>query len=218
MANQQLNTPLVLQAQRIDVTMLPSMFSPTYAQYVIQQGQDTQQVVQRTNDAASAVYEEQQKNEEQDEKISNQETRLASAEETLVETVQRVDHVEQELTDHEERITGLETDVAELQDTVETLQEDYVSKSATAQQSLDSPLSVSTSYSIDGVKVVGSRVAGFTPATGTALLGGFNADQQFSVSDPPTQSEVQAIASALVASRQRIKALEDALRLHGLIE
>ncbi|MGP4914023.1 phage tail protein, partial [Hafnia alvei] len=65
--------------------------------------------------------------------------------------------------------------------------------------------------------VVGSRQTGWTASTGTALLGAFNASQTYTVSATYTQSEVSSMATGLQQARQRIKALEDALRAHGLI-
>ncbi|ECZ6990410.1 phage tail protein, partial [Salmonella enterica] len=67
-------------------------------------------------------------------------------------------------------------------------------------------------------KVVGARQTGWTAATGTTNKGAFDADLTFTVSDTYTQSEIQAIANALIAERRRTKALEDALRAHGLID
>ncbi|EAC0924741.1 hypothetical protein EGM30_05230 [Salmonella enterica subsp. enterica] len=100
---------------------------------------------------------------------------------------------------------------------ISSLQADYVSKSATASQSLASPLNVTTSYSVGGTKVIGARQTGWTAATGAALLGAFNANQAYTVSATYTQSEVSAMATGLQQARQRIKALEDAIRTHGLI-
>ncbi|EOC8646115.1 phage tail protein, partial [Salmonella enterica subsp. enterica serovar Mbandaka] len=66
-------------------------------------------------------------------------------------------------------------------------------------------------------KVIGARQTGWTAATGAALLGAFNANQTYTVSATYTQSEVSALATGLQQARQRIKALEDAIRTHGLI-
>ncbi|WP_422118527.1 antitermination protein [Escherichia coli] len=88
----------------------------------------------------------------------------------------------------------------------------------TESQSLASPLDVKTSYSVDGIQVVGARQTGWTAATGTPLLGSFNANQSYTVGTTYTQSEVAALATGLQQARQRILALETALRLHGLID
>ncbi|MEA7580905.1 phage tail protein, partial [Salmonella enterica subsp. enterica serovar Anatum] len=42
-------------------------------------------------------------------------------------------------------------------------------------------------------------------------------NQAYTVSATYTQSEVSAMATGLQQARQRIKALEDAIRTHGLI-
>lgn len=55
-------------------------------------------------------------------------------------------------------------------------------------------------YSIAGTKVVGARETGWTAATGTALKGAFATS-----------------TATLVNCAERIKAIEDALRTHGLI-
>lgn len=177
--------------------------------------------------------------------LQDHETRISAAEATLVDHESRIAANEAEIADHETRITQNETDIASqgarlttaegnittlqgdvsslttrvgtAESNITALQGDYVSKSATGVQSLASPLSVTTSYSVGGTKVIGARATGWTAATGTALLGVFNANQTFTVSNPPTQAEVQAIANALIAARQRIKALEDMSRTHGLI-
>ena len=83
-----------------------------------------------------------------------------------------------------------------------------MSLSATAPQSVVSTLGAA-SFTVNGVQVVGARVSGFTAATGTAYRGAFNANQT---------SDAATVAAGLVETRQRIKALEDAFRAHGLIE
>ncbi len=105
-----------------------------------------------------------------------------------------------------------------LQNDVSGIKSDYVSKTVTESQSLASPLDVKTSYSVDGIQVVGARNTGWTAATGTPLLGSFNANQSYTVGTTYTQSEVAALATGLQQARQRILALETALRLHGLID
>jgi hypothetical protein len=72
-------------------------------------------------------------------------------------------------------------------------------------------------YYYNGIKVVGAQQTGWTAGTGTPLKSGFGADSTFTVSATYTQSEVQAIGTALVATKQRVLALEQAMRAHGLI-
>lgn len=115
-------------------------------------------------------------------------------------------------------LAGRNIMVTTAESNISALQDDYVSKTATATQSLASPLNVTTSYSVGGTKVIGARQTGWTAATGTDLRGSFNANQTYTVSATYTRSEVSAMATGLQQARQRIKALEDALRTHGLID
>jgi hypothetical protein len=114
-------------------------------------------------------------------------------------------------------LSNLTTRVSLAETDIDNLQADYVSKTVTTSQSLASPLNVTTSYSVGGTKVVGARQTGWTAGTGTPLVGSFNANQAYTVSATYTQSEVSAIATGVQQARQRILALESALRTHGLI-
>lgn len=98
--------------------------------------------------------------------------------------------------------------IAEHAQQLDKLTGDYVSLSATAPQSVVSTLGAA-SFTVNGVQVVGARVSGFTAATGTAYRGAFDANKTY---------DAATVAAGLVEARQRIKALEDALRAHGLIE
>ncbi len=72
-------------------------------------------------------------------------------------------------------------------------------------------------YYHGGVQVVGPRQAGWTAGSGTPGLGAFNANTTYVFSASYTQSELNTIGSALLATRQRVLALEAAMRTHGLI-
>ncbi|EAW1230772.1 phage tail protein [Salmonella enterica] len=233
MADPSLNNPVVIQATRLDASILPrNVFSQSYLLYVIAQGTDVGAIAGKANEAGQGAYDAQVKNDEQDEEIADHEARIAAntkainilevrlttAEGKIVVLRSDVDYLLDEVIDIQADIVSLQTDISGLKTSVTEIQDDYVSKTATATQSLDSPLNVTTSYSVGGKKVVGARQTGWTAATGTANKGAFNADLTFSVSDTYTQSEIQAIANALIAERRRTKALEDALRAHGLID
>lgn len=225
MANDSLKKPVEIQAQRIDATFLPPGFSTPYQLYVIQQSIDSGAVANKANEAGAGAYDAQVDNEEQDVTLADHEQRITDAEQTLADHETRISAAEAKLDDHEQRITEAETEITAqgerittLEDDVSAIQTDYVSKSATALQNLASPISVATSYSVNGVKVLGERQTGWTAATGTANKGTFNADQTFTVSATYSQAEVQDLATALIADRQRTKALEDAMRAHGLID
>ncbi|AUZ69928.1 MULTISPECIES: hypothetical protein [Citrobacter freundii complex] len=170
--------------------------------------------------------------------IQNHETRITSAEAAIVSLDGRVTAAESDIEFLTNELIAVQGDIADLQTDVSSLQSDvsnqgvrltqaetdiddiqadYVSKTAIAAQSLASSLGVATSFSIDGVKVLGPKQTGWTAGTGSPNLGVFNADQSFTVGAAYSQTEVQAIATELIAARKRILALEQALRTHGLI-
>ncbi|EKO3523267.1 hypothetical protein K7V76_003141 [Vibrio fluvialis] len=103
MANDNLTNPVVIQAQRIDASILPSVFSQPYLLYVIQQSTDVGNVANKANEAADGAYQAQEKNDEQDVTLAQH-------------TVQ--------LFDHEGRITELELDVGDLQARMTTAESD----------------------------------------------------------------------------------------------
>ncbi|EDJ8984928.1 phage tail protein [Salmonella enterica subsp. diarizonae] len=232
MADPSLNNPVIIQATRLDASILPrNVFSQSYLLYVIAQGADVGAIAGKANEAGQGAHDAQVKNDEQDVEIADHEARIQQLridvddhEIRITANTNAIAGLDVRLTMAEGEIVTLRADVSALDGRVTTaegnisaLQTDYVSKTATASQSLASPLNVTTSYSVGGTKVIGARQTGWTAATGTANKGAFNADLTFTVSDTYTQSEIQAIANALIAERRRTKALEDALRAHGLI-
>lgn len=224
MADNSLNQPVIVRAVSLNASSIPSGLSPAYSQYILSQATDFTNVAGKANEAGQGAYDAQIKNDEQDVTLADHDARITA-------NTGAINLLEVRLTTAEGKIVVLRSDVdyllgevisiqAELVTVgadIDNLQSDYVSKSATTPQSLASALSVATSYSVSGTKVVGARQSGWTAGTGTALLGAFNANQSFTVSNPPTQAEVQAIAAALVAVRQRNLALEQMARTHGLI-
>lgn len=252
MANNALNTPVIVRAIGLTASSLPRGSTPAYEQYILSQVLDFTNVANKANEAGDGAYDAQVRNDAQDVQLLDHEirlgdaeaqiqslgTRLTSAEAAIVSLDGRVTAAESdiefltneliavqgdvatlqtdvttlqgEVADHETRLTQAETDI-------DDIQADYVSKTATAAQSLASSLGVATSLSIDGVKVLGPRQTGWTAGTGTANLGAFNADLSFAVGAEYSQTEVQAIATELIAARKRILALEQAMRTHGLI-
>ncbi|EDQ9729242.1 phage tail protein [Salmonella enterica subsp. enterica] len=233
MADPSLNNPVVIQATRLDASILPrNVFSKSYLLYVIAQGADVGAIAGKANEAGQGAYDAQVKNDEQDVELADHEAKIQQLridvdnhEIRITANTNAIAALDVRLTTAEGEIVTLQADVSALDGRVTTaennisaLQADYVSKTDTTSQSLASPLNVTTSYSVGGKKVVGARQTGWTAATGTANKGAFNADLTFAVSDTYTQSEIQAIANSLIAERRRTKALEDALRAHGLID
>lgn len=231
MADDSLNVPVIVRAVGINASSIPIGLSPAYSQYILSQATDFTNVAGKANEAGQGAYDAQVKNDEQDVTLANHEgritantnainlleVRLTTAEGKIVVLRSDVDYLLGEVIEIQADIVSIQTDVGNLQTSVTDIQTDYVSKAATTLQSLASPLNVTSFYSVGSTKVIGPRQTGWTAATGTALLGAFNANQTYTVSATYTQSEVSSMATGLQQARQRIKALEDALRTHGLI-
>ena len=232
MASENLSKPIEIQSAYIVPDILPTNFSETYRRIVLSGADDMAKVAGRANEAGAEAFDAQKRNDDQDIILEDHEERLGDAEQTIIEHgiqlanhEERITKTEEDLSKLEVRVLNVEQDVDGLKIKIQGLdgqiseiKVDYVSLSKTEKQKLLSPIDVSTSYSVNGTKVVGTRVTGFTSATGTALKSSFNANQSYSFSADYTRSEMQALASGLVETRQRIKALEDALRSHGLID
>lgn len=232
MANKNLSNPIEIQASYIVPNILPDNFSETYRRIVLSGADDMVNVAGRANEAGVEALDAQVKNDEQDIILDDHEERLGDAEQTIIlhgnqlanhesritKTEDDLSKLEVRVLNVEQDIDGLKIKIQDLDGQISEIKVDYVSLSKTEKQKLLSPIDVSTSYSVNGNKVVGSRVTGFTSATGTSLKGSFNANQSYSFSADYTRSEIQTLANGLVEARQRIKALEDALRSHGLID
>lgn len=178
--------------------------------------------------------------------LADHETRITAAEAELVNHEERITANEGELADHEIRITqntddisALDTRLSSAEKDITTLETNSISKAVSTSQSLQASggsllignitapttdklqvagsENVTVSYKVAGLQVIGARQTGWTASTGTPLLGAFNADQAFTVSAAYTQAEIQAMATTLTETRQRLKALEDMARTHGLI-
>lgn len=232
MENENLSKPIEIQSAYIVPDILPANFSETYRRIVLSGADDMAKVAGRANEAGAEAFDAQVKNDEQDIILDDHEERLGDAEQTIVlhgnqlaNHESRITKTEEDLSKLEVRVLNVEQDVdglkikiQDLDGQISEIKVDYVSLSKTEKQKLSSPIDVSTSYSVNGTKVVGTRVTGFTSATGTSLKGSFNANQSYSFSADYTRSEMQILANGLIEARQRIKALEDALRSHGLID
>ncbi len=178
--------------------------------------------------------------------LINHEERITVAEAELADHEIRISANEAELADHETRITqntddisALDTRLATAESDISSLETNSVSKAVSTSQSVQATggsflignvatpttdklqisgsVNINGSYKVAGLSVVGARQTGWTPSTGTANKGAFNADQPFTVGVTYSQTEIQALADALKAACQRIKALEDMARTHGMI-
>ncbi|HHK7933445.1 TPA: phage tail protein [Serratia marcescens] len=114
MADDGLKEPVIIQAARIDATLLPrNIFSQSYLLYVIQQGTDLGNVAGKANEAGQGAWDAQKKNDEQDLVLANHESRITAAEVTLVNHEQRLTAAEATLVNHETRITAAEAELAD---------------------------------------------------------------------------------------------------------
>ncbi|TGB76317.1 phage tail protein [Escherichia sp. E4694] len=232
MADLNLNTPVIVQATRLDTSILPrDIFSQSYLLYVIAQGTDVGNVANKANEAGQGAYEAQVRNEQQDDELADHELRIKQLRievdghevritgntAAIADLGVRITTVEGEVLNIQSEISSLDGRVTSVENDVGNLSLDYVSKTEVSQQSLSSPLNVTTSYSVGGVKVVGARQNGWTAGTGTPLTSAFTANQPYPLSTTYVRAEVDDIATGLIQARQRILALENALRTHGLI-
>lgn len=231
MADDSLKDPVVVRAIGINGSSLPRGLNPAYEQYILSQVVDFTNVAGKANEAGEGAYDAQVQNDQQDVELEDHELRISQLrievddhEIRITANSLAITSIDLRLTTAEGNIASLQADLSALTTRVDAaeididnIQLDYISKTATALQSLASPLNVTTSYSVSGTKVIGARQTGWTTGTGTPLLGAFNANQAYTVSATYTQSEVSAIATGVQQARQRILALESALRTHGLI-
>lgn len=134
MADPSLNTPVIIQATRLDASILPrNVFSQSYLLYVIAQGTDVGAIAGKANEAGQGAYDAQVKNDEQDVTLADHEgritantlaiqlldVRLTTAEGKIDVLRNDVDYlldkvidIEAELADHETRITANEAELA----------------------------------------------------------------------------------------------------------
>lgn len=204
MADKKLAETVNISAVSLIASSLPPGLSPAFSDYLLRLANEFPNVTDKANEASGGAYDAQVSNDAQDVTLGEHEQELA-------------DH-EQRITANEEAITALDQRLDTAEQEIDFLQQDYVSKTAVTLQSLASPLGITTSLSVNGVKVVGTRDTGWTAATGTPLKGAFNSSNGYTTGTTYSQFELQQIAIGLVQARQRVKALEDALRAHGLID
>lgn len=238
-----------VQSRRVDLSILPDLFSLPYKLYVIQQNTDMLGIADAANNAGELAYAATVKNEEQDVVLADHESRISALrvevddhEIRITGNTSAISVLSVRVTTAEGNITTLQADVSALQSSVSSIQTDYVSKSATANQTIQSAggsllvgnvasptadklqvlgsENVSVSYKVAGLQVVGARNTGWTASTGTASKAGINGSTTYTVSAAYTQSEIQAIATGLQQIRQWAVAMQTAVGAtsgHGLI-
>ncbi|EPF2644420.1 TPA: tail needle knob protein [Escherichia coli] len=123
MADSNLNTPVIVQATRLDTSILPrNIFSQSYLLYVINQGADVGAIAGKANQAGQGAYDAQVRNDEQDVILADHEQRISAAEATLVNHEERISQAESTLQEHETRIAQNESDIASLDTRVQSLE------------------------------------------------------------------------------------------------
>ncbi|MED8616194.1 tail needle knob protein [Escherichia coli] len=123
MADSNLNTPVIVQATRLDTSILPrNIFSQSYLLYVIAQGTDVGNVANKANEAGQGAYDAQVRNDEQDVILVDHEIRLASAEAKIQDHETRITNAESAIVGLDSRLTTAENDIDYLTDEVIAIQ------------------------------------------------------------------------------------------------
>ncbi|CAU98475.1 TPA: hypothetical protein KK844_003153 [Escherichia coli] len=123
MADSNLNTPVIVQATRLDTSVLPrNIFSQSYLLYVIAQGTDVGNVANKANEAGQGAYDAQVRNDEQDVILVDHEIRLASAEAKIQDHETRITNAEAAIVGLDSRLTTAENDIEYLTDEVVAIQ------------------------------------------------------------------------------------------------
>ncbi len=123
MADSNLNVPVIIQAARLDTSILPrNIFSQSYLLYVIAQGTDVGNVANKANEAGQGAYDAQARNDEQDVILVDHEIRLASAEAKIQDHETRITNAEAAIVGLDSRLTTAENDIDYLTDEVVAIQ------------------------------------------------------------------------------------------------
>ncbi|EOL7118439.1 tail needle knob protein [Escherichia coli] len=123
MADSNLNEPVIIQATRLDTSVLPrNIFSQSYLLYVIAQGTDVGNVANKANEAGQGAYDAQVRNDEQDVILVDHEIRLASAEAKIQDHETRITNAEAAIVGLDSRLTTAENDIDYLTDEVVAIQ------------------------------------------------------------------------------------------------
>ncbi|EHY7500073.1 tail needle knob protein [Escherichia coli] len=123
MADSNLNEPVIIQATRLDTSVLPrNIFSQSYLLYVIAQGTDVGNVANKANEAGQGAYDAQVRNDEQDVILVDHEIRLASAEAKIHDHETRITNAESAIVGLDSRLTTAENDIDYLTDEVVAIQ------------------------------------------------------------------------------------------------
>lgn len=138
MANNALNTPVIVRAIGLTASSLPRGSTPAYEQYILSQVLDFTNVANKANEAGDGAYDAQVRNDQQDvqlldheirlgdaeAQIQNHETRITSAEAAIVSLDGRVTAAESDIDFLTNELIAAQGDIADLQTDVSSLQSD----------------------------------------------------------------------------------------------
>nr|4ZXQ_A Chain A, Tail needle protein gp26 [Lederbergvirus P22]4ZXQ_B Chain B, Tail needle protein gp26 [Lederbergvirus P22]4ZXQ_C Chain C, Tail needle protein gp26 [Lederbergvirus P22]4ZXQ_D Chain D, Tail needle protein gp26 [Lederbergvirus P22]4ZXQ_E Chain E, Tail needle protein gp26 [Lederbergvirus P22]4ZXQ_F Chain F, Tail needle protein gp26 [Lederbergvirus P22] len=122
MADPSLNNPVVIQATRLDASILPrNVFSKSYLLYVIAQGTDVGAIAGKANEAGQGAYDAQVKNDEQDVELADHEARIKQLRIDVDDHESRITANTKAITALNVRVTTAEGEIASLQTNVSAL-------------------------------------------------------------------------------------------------
>lgn len=183
MADTSLQTPITVQASRIDATLLPQGFSQPYSLYVIQQGADIGAVAGKANEAGNGAYDAQAKNDEQDTELADHEKRLAAAETELADHEQRLKAAENELADHEQRISAAETELIDHEKRISANETELQDHESRITQNTDNISSLETAQKSDrdDIDKISGDYLSRSSTSSQSLAGPLNVASSYSV-------------------------------------
>lgn len=124
MANNELNTPVILRATSLVASSLPRGSTPAYEQYILSQVLDFTNVANKANEAGDGAYDAQVRNDAQDVQLLDHEIRLGDAEAQLQNHETRITSAEAAIVSLDGRVTAAESDIVFLTNELIALQGD----------------------------------------------------------------------------------------------
>lgn len=111
MANNALNTPVIVRAIGLTASSLPRGSTPAYEQYILSQVLDFTNVANKANEAGDGAYDAQVRNDQQDVQLLDHEIRLGDAEAQIQNLSTRLTSAEAAIFSLDGRVTAAESDI-----------------------------------------------------------------------------------------------------------
>lgn len=124
MANNSLNTPVVVRAIGLAASSLPRGSTPAYEQYILSQVIDFTNVANKANEAGDGAYDAQIRNDQQDVQLLDHEIRLGDAEAQILSLGTRLTSAEAAIVSLDGRVTAAESDITFLTNELISVQDD----------------------------------------------------------------------------------------------